>query len=80
MFIFQLGEYQLLVSWAVPVQLDGLNSALSPVVYGDIALSIDTQYASRTGLVLYWVVLPSCLNSVTLQHLFHCLNLVIHFT
>ena len=39
-----LGECQLLVSWAVPVQLDWLNSALSPVVYGDIALSINTQY------------------------------------
>ena len=26
------------------MQLDGLNSALSPVVYGDIALSINTQY------------------------------------
>ena len=37
------GECQLLVSWgAVPVQSDGLNSALSPVVYGDIALSINT--------------------------------------
>ena len=24
----------------VPVQSDGLNTALSPVVYGDIALSI----------------------------------------
>ena len=29
---------------AVPVQSDGFNNALSPVVYGDIALSIDTQY------------------------------------
>ena len=27
---------------AVPVQSDGLDSALSPVVYGDIALSINT--------------------------------------
>ena len=27
---------------AVPVQWDWLNSALSPVVYGDIALSINT--------------------------------------
>ena len=26
------------------MQSDGLNSALSPVVYGDIALSINTQY------------------------------------
>ena len=29
---------------AVPVQLDGFNSALSPVVYGDIAPSINTKY------------------------------------
>ena len=29
---------------AVPVQLDGFNSSLNPVVYGDIALSINTQY------------------------------------
>ena len=29
---------------AVSVQLDGFNSALSPVVYGDIVLSINTQY------------------------------------
>ena len=26
------------------MQLDGFNSALSPVVYGDIALSINTHY------------------------------------
>ena len=26
------------------MQWDELNSALSPVVYGDIALSINTQY------------------------------------
>ena len=26
------------------MQSDGLNSALSPVVYGDIAPSINTQY------------------------------------
>ena len=42
--MFQLVESQLLVSWTVLVQSDGLNSALSPVLYGDIALSIDTQY------------------------------------
>ena len=29
---------------AVPVQSDGLNIALSPVAYGDIVLSINTQY------------------------------------
>ena len=27
----------------VPVQSDGLNSALSPVVYGDIVLSIKNK-------------------------------------
>ena len=26
------------------MQSDGLNSALSPVVYGDIVLSINTRY------------------------------------
>ena len=26
------------------MQSDGFNSALSPVVYGDIALSVNTQY------------------------------------
>ena len=41
--ISQLGECQLLGAGAGPVQLDWLNSALSPVVYGDIALSINTQ-------------------------------------
>ena len=30
------------LSSTVPVQSDWLNSALSPVVYGDIALSINT--------------------------------------
>ena len=32
------------MSLAVPVQSDWLNSAFSPAVYGDIALSINTQY------------------------------------
>ena len=31
------------MSW-VKYQSDGFNSALSPVVYGDIVLSINTQY------------------------------------
>ena len=31
------------------VQLNGSNSALSPVVYGDIALSIKTQYNTITS-------------------------------
>ena len=44
---------------------DGLNSALSPVVYGDIALSINTQYNTTnakpisnkpTSMSLYLVV------------------------
>ena len=35
------------MSCAVPVQSDGFNSALSPVVYGDIALSINTQYKKK---------------------------------
>ena len=30
------------IIFSVPVQSDWLNSALSPVVYGDIALSINT--------------------------------------
>ena len=32
----------------VPVQLDGLNSALSPVVYEDIALSIKMNTHTHT--------------------------------
>ena len=32
----------------VPLQLDGLNSALTPVVYGDIALSIKNIYTKNT--------------------------------
>ena len=31
------------------MQSDGLNTDLSPVVYGDIALSINTQYKCRGG-------------------------------
>ena len=34
---------------AVPVQSDGLNSALSPVVYGDIARSINTITVRDVG-------------------------------
>ena len=29
------------------MQSNGLNSTLSPVVYGDIALSINTQYSTK---------------------------------
>ena len=36
------GNVSYLSVGAVPVQSDRLNSALSPVVYGDIALSINT--------------------------------------
>ena len=42
--IFQLEECQLLVSWGRTCAVDWLNSALSPVVYGDIVPSINTQY------------------------------------
>ena len=41
------GNVSYLRGWAVPVQSDGFNSALSPVVYGDIALSINTQYNTK---------------------------------
>ena len=34
------------------VQSDWLNSALSPVVYGDIALSINTQYSTILGILV----------------------------
>ena len=37
------GNVSYLRTWAVLVQSDGLNSPLSPVVYGDIALSINIQ-------------------------------------
>ena len=30
------------------MQSDGFNSALSPVVHGDIALSMNTQYNTQT--------------------------------
>ena len=39
------------------MQSDGFNSALSPVVYGDIALSINTHYiTSVLSLFLFWGV------------------------
>ena len=31
------------------MQSDGLNGTLSPVVYGDIGLSINTQYNTKFG-------------------------------
>ena len=40
---FSLGNVSYLGTWAVLVQMVDLNSALSPVVYGDIALSVSTQ-------------------------------------
>ena len=36
----------------VPVQSDGLNSALIPVVYGDIALSIKSKYTNTHKMFL----------------------------
>ena len=39
--IFQLGNCQLPESWAVLVQSDGSNGALSPVVHGDIVRNIN---------------------------------------
>ena len=39
--------------WAVPVQSDEFNRALSPVVYGDTALSINTQYYTRESVMKY---------------------------
>ena len=41
---FSLGNVSYLCVGAVPMQSDWLNSALNPVVYGDIAGSINTQY------------------------------------
>ena len=34
------------------MQSDGLNSDLNPVVYGDIVLSINTQYTMQYNTVL----------------------------
>ena len=42
------------------MQSDGLNSALSPVVYGDIALSINTQYNTMTTVYM-------CKTTLTLE-------------
>ena len=46
------------MSWGCTCAVDWLNSALSPVVYGDIALSINTQYNTNTiqstGLAEAW--------------------------
>ena len=36
----------------MPVQSDGFNSALSPVVYGNIALSINTHYIKKNKINL----------------------------
>ena len=51
--VFQLGEWQLLEGLAVLVQSNGSNSALSSVVYGDIALSINTQYKYNAKIQLH---------------------------
>ena len=37
-----LGNVSYFRAWGVPMQLDGLNNDLSPAVYGDIALSVNT--------------------------------------
>ena len=34
------------------MQSDWLNSALSPVVYGDIVLSINTQYNTKKNVTI----------------------------
>ena len=41
----------------VRVQSDGLNSALSPVIYGDVALSIkiNTQIQVRWCLLMFYI-------------------------
>ena len=40
---FSYGNISNLRAWAVLAQLDGSNSALSPVVHGDIVLSVNTN-------------------------------------
>ena len=50
------------------MQSDGLNSALSPVVYGDIVLSIkiDTQYTKLKNLQGPFILMVvSCIVSST---------------
>ena len=41
---------------AVPVQSDGINSTLSPVVYGDIVLSINTHYITLHDVVRTYMI------------------------
>ena len=43
---FSQGNVSHLRTWAVFVQSDRSNSALSPVVQGDIALTIKIQYST----------------------------------
>ena len=43
------------------MQSDGLNRALSPVVYGDIALSINTHYITL-GNILRFTTLTQALS------------------
>ena len=46
------------MSWgSVPVQLDWLNSALSPEVHGEIAQSIKTQYKTISLFVGLFICL-----------------------
>ena len=46
--------------WLKTWVADWLNSALSPVVYGDIALSINTQYNTKKKkkkkCLMYWLI------------------------
>ena len=74
----------------VPVQSDGFNSALSPVVYGDIALSINTHYITFLIIIPILlglkIILPFPLNHPSLlliyRYCFVCvsqLNLVWRF-
>ena len=55
---------------AVPVQSDGFNSALSPVVYGDIMLSINTLY--NTILKVCGDFFKRVLSSTVCRHSLRC--------
>ena len=49
------------------MQSDGFNSALSPVVYGDITLSINTHYITLVGICFFSRLLVS-LMALQLAH------------
>ena len=42
------------------MQSNGLNSPLSPVVYGDIAISLKNKYTKYTGMVEAASMLMTC--------------------